>query len=237
MNEPQALVRLQEVDLALLRHRKTLAAMPQQERLRAIEQAKRKLSTELKKIIGQRKDVEMELADNEEAQQKILERTEEAKERFKEREQNYRQVQDLEAQLTSLAKRQEKLEYTNLEISERLERLQKAERNAKGVGERLLKEEAATKEAYQRASADLMADIRILENERGDLLRHITPPTMEAYDAAVKRFGGLAVERLASNVPSICRVSLQPALYAKLRKGSRIAECPYCHRMLVVEEL
>ena len=56
-------------------------------------------------------------------------------------------------------------------------------------------------------------------------------------DAAAKRFGGLAVEKLEGNVPSVCRVKLQPSLFSDLKHAGSIAECPYCHRLLVTEEV
>ncbi|MBR1828966.1 MAG: hypothetical protein IJ781_05580 [Atopobiaceae bacterium] len=237
MSEASSLVRLQEVDLQLIRLRKTLSAMPQQEKLRAIALAKKKLASQLKQIVGQRKDVEMELEDNETEHQKIVDQTAEVRERVTERVQGYRQIQDLEAQLTSLAKRQEKLEFTHNDIASRLERLQKAERNARDLGEKLLEEERAQNESFEQNSSDLQARVRVLEQERAALVNSLPEDVIVTYDTSVRRFGGLAVETLSSNVPSVCRVKLQPAIFQKLQKGPRITECPYCHRMLVVMEV
>ncbi|MDO5118504.1 MAG: hypothetical protein Q4D48_00340 [Coriobacteriales bacterium] len=237
MSEASSLLRLQEVDLQLIRLRKTLAAMPQQEKLRAIALAKKKLAGQLKQIIGQRKDVEIELADNEADHDKIMRITAEVREQVTERVQSYRQIQDLESQLTSLAKRQEKLEFTRIEMEERYERMLKAEHNARELGEKLLAEEKAQIESFEQNTADLQAQVRVLETERASLVRNISDEVLSAYDAAVKRFGGLAVESLSSNVPSTCRVKLQPAIFHKLQRGPRITECPYCHRMLVVLEV
>lgn len=237
MSDASSLVRLQEVDLQLIRLRKTLSAMPQQEKLRAIGLAKKKLAGQLKQIVGQRKDVEMELADNEADHEAILDQTSEVRSQVTERVQGYRQIQDLEAQLTSLAKRQEKLEFTHIDIVERLERLQKAERNARDLAEKLIAEEQAQTESYERNSADLQAKVRVLEQERAALVNTLPDDVVATYDASVKRFGGLAVETLSSNVPSTCRVKLQPAIFQNLQRGPRITECPYCHRMLVVMEV
>ncbi len=236
MTESSSLLRLQEVDLQLMRLRKTLSAMPQQEKLRAITLAKRKLAAQLKQIVGQRKDIETELADNQADHAKILAITAEVRERVSERVQSYRQIQDLESQLTSLAKRQEKLEFTQTDILQRLGQAQKAEANARALAQRLLDEEAAQTESYEHDSADLRAQVRVLEQEREGLVAQLSGDTLDTYDAACKRFGGLAVESLASNVPSTCRVKLQPAIYQRLVRGPQITECPYCHRMLVVEQ-
>ena len=58
---------------------------------------------------------------------------------------------------------------------------------------------------------------------------------LQGYRTASKRFGGLAVERLEGSVPSICRMALQESSMAELRRADGIAECPYCHRMLVLD--
>lgn len=237
MSDASNLLRLQEVDLQLMRLRKTLSAMPQQEKLRAIALAKKKLASQLKQIVGQRKDAETDIADNEADHAKIVGLTAEVRSQVNDRIQGYRQIQDLETQLTALAKRQEKLEYTRLEMEERLERLQKAERNARELGQKLLEEEQAQTESFEQSTSDLQAQVRVLEQERAQLVNALPVEVVTAYDGAVKRFGGLAVESLSSNVPSTCRVKLQPAIFQKLQKGPRITECPYCHRMLVVLEV
>ena len=218
MSDASNLLRLQEVDLQLMRLRKTLSAMPQQEKLRAIALAKKKLASQLKQIVGQRKDAETDIADNEADHAKIVGLTAEVRSQVNDRIQGYRQIQDLETQ-------------------ERLERLQKAERNARELGQKLLEEEQAQTESFEQSTSDLQAQVRVLEQERAQLVNALPVEVVTAYDSAVKRFGGLAVESLSSNVPSTCRVKLQPAIFQKLQKGPRITECPYCHRMLVVLEV
>ena len=233
MKESQALLRLQEIDLQLLRLKRQLSAMPQQKKLQAIAQAKRKLQGELASIVGQRKDSEMDVEDSEAAHDKFVVLMDEVKAQAAERQADYRQLTDLEAQLTSLAKRLEKIEFTHGEKVELRDRLRKAERNARGVMARL-DEEAAS----QRASADLMAEVRKLAAERKSVVADLSGEVLARYEAASRRFGGLAVERLAGNLPSVCRVKLQPSQFSDLRRaGAEVTECPYCHRMLVTEDV
>lgn len=52
MNEYEAVLRLQEIDLALMRFGRTLKAMPQQKKLAALAQARRKVTAGLTKIVG-----------------------------------------------------------------------------------------------------------------------------------------------------------------------------------------
>ena len=63
MTEASALQRLQQIDIELLRHASTLQKLPQQAKLKTIALAKKKVAVELKKITGQRKDVEIDVVD------------------------------------------------------------------------------------------------------------------------------------------------------------------------------
>lgn len=236
MTVADTLVRLQEVDLELLKHASTLSAMPQRKRLQTIELATRKVATELKGIVGQRKDAETEIADAEEALAHYREKTVEVQAAADAGEHTHREIRDFEQQLTSLAKRIEKSEYTLRPLHEQLERLERAEKNARATAERLEAERTATEAALADGSSSLRAEIVRLSRERDDLAGRLAPGLLERYEAARKRFKGLAVERLRGNVPSVCRVKLQPSQFHDLAQGEEITECPYCHRILITSE-
>ncbi len=235
MTESSALLRLQEIDLELMRLNSQLRAMPQQKKLAAIAAAKKNLSGKMTTIIGQRKDAEIDLDDNEEAQRKTRARVSEVQAEAQERAQDFRGIRDLEAHLTALAKQLEKLEFKHRELETNLEKLMKAEQNASDLAHKLEEERQAQQDSYERSSADLMARVRVLAAERKAVTANISEEVMAAYTKAAKRFEGLAVERLRGNMPTTCRVKLQQGIFGELMRGPVITECPYCHRMLVTE--
>lgn len=235
MKETQALLRLQEIDIELMRLNAQLKNMPQQKKLVAISSAKRSLATKLKKIVGQRKDAEIELGDNEAAHEKTVRRVSEVQGEAEVRAQDFRGIRDLEAHLTALAKQLEKIEYKHGELEANLERLMRAEQNALDLDAKLEAERAAQQESFDRASSDLMARVRVLAAERAQVQDALPSEVMDSYTRAAKRFGGLAVERLRGNVPTTCRVKLQQGIFGELMHGPEITECPYCHRLLVTE--
>ena len=101
---------------------------------------------------------------------------------------------------------------------------------------RLQAEAKSQYEAYERSSAEIRAESEKLERERRLILDELDPDVLGCYESARKRFGGIAVESLVGNKPTVCRVALQPSSYSDLRRlGKTIAECPYCHRMLVIQ--
>ena len=236
MTVATTLLKLQETDLELLKHASTLSAMPQRKRLATIELAARKVASELTGIVGQRKDAETEIADAEAALAHYREKTAEVQAAADSGEHTHREIRDFEQQLTSLAKRIEKSEYTLRPLHECLERLERAEKNARRTAERLEQERAATEAALADGSAALRAEIVRLSHERDELAARLDPALLERYEAARKRFKGLAVERLRGNVPGVCRVKLQPSQFHDLAQGAEITECPYCHRILITSE-
>lgn len=235
MKETEALLRLQEIDLELMRHKATLAEMPQTKKVAAVKAAKRKLTQDYKRLFGQLKDCRMELEENEAKQRECDEKIERVKADYSSGEAGYRAARDAEAHLTALAKNREKLTYRHGELTKERERLERAERNARDLDERLTEEGRAQIASYKEETKELHETIEGLGQEREHCLRNMGEGTRERYAAASKRFGGLAVERLRGNVPSVCRVKLQPAAYSDLVHGPAITECPYCHRLLVTE--
>ena len=201
MQEPQALLRLQEIDLELMRLNAQLNAMPQQKKLSAIKAAQKNLSGKMKAIVGQRKDAEIDLDDNEAAHKKTVDRVSEVQAEAQERAQDFRGIRDLEAHLTALAKQLEKIEFKHRELEANLEKLLKAEQNANDLAKKLGDERKVQQESYERQSADIMARVRVLAAERKAVLQDISDGVAQRYAASAKRFGGLAVERLNGNMP------------------------------------
>ncbi len=212
MSEPEALLRLQDIDVQLMRLRTTLAKMPQQIKLFAIARADHKLATQLTLICGQRKDAQMELEDNERRHQEVVTKTKAVQAEALERQQGFRETRDLEAHLSALAKQQEKLEHSYMEQAAELEKIEKAEKNAQELRRRLQVEKKAQQTSFEQASTDLRAEVRKLETERAGCRDH--PRGHGPLQEGQQRFGGLAVESLKGNVPSICCVKLQPADFA-----------------------
>lgn len=236
MSEATALVRLQEIDLTLLRLSKAADQLPQRGKVVAARAASKKVMSELTKIMGQRKDVEIELADLEDCKKLLEGHVAECQEQAKDVV-DYRDTLDLEEQLSLLAKKLEKVDFDTERLLERLETVERAERNAEALKARLAKEEQALTDSWRQAAADITEQAGKLKAERADTVSGISPELLDRYEKARKRFGGVAVETLVGNKPSACRVTLQPSSFADIRRSaSEVTTCPYCKRILVVSQ-
>lgn len=235
MTEPEALVRLQEIDLSLIRCRNTIAALPQRKKILAVRAARKKIATEVTHIVGQRKDLEMEIEDNGKERASFEAKVEEAQVEAAEGSSEFRHAKDLEERLSLYAKRLEKLSYEDDQLTDELEKIEHAERNAHDLDARLVEQEAALTEAFRSDAGSIQEEVDQLEAERAQVGADLTPELVARYDKACKRFSGIAVEHLEGNKPSACRVTLQPSQFSDLAHGPVITECPYCHRILVTE--
>lgn len=236
MSESSALLKLQEIDLALLKDAATLAGMPQQARLKNIAAARKKVESQLTKIVGQRKDAQIELGDLKDALDHYREVREQVQADALEGTKTHREVRDLELSLTHLAKQIEKTEFELPVRQEALDKLLLAEKNANLMLERLDAEREATEKSFDEETSEVKGRIVSLNAERERQAAQVGEQMMATYEAARKRFRGLAVETLVGNVPTICRVKLQPSQFHDLAHGPEVTECPYCRRILIVTE-
>ena len=111
-----------------------------------------------------------------------------------------------------------------------------AAEDAQKMMERLDVEERSVQKSFEEDSSSVREQILALKDEREAVAGQISDDVMARYEAARKRFGGLAVETLVGNVPTTCRVKLQPSQYHDIAHGAEICECPYCHRILITTQ-
>lgn len=233
MTDGSTLLKLQELDLALERDRAALADMPELKELARKRKAYLKLKSEMNKLVALRKDIETELEDLDEDERFCNAAIEQAQTEMSDPA-NYHAVQDFENQLAGISKRLDKIAFARKDAFARLEGALEKERYA---AEYIAKFEATvvseTRAARERAG-ELQNSIEVSSARREALLNGMSAQLTAQYEAASKRFKGLFVERLEGNVPSVCRTALQPSSMDQLAHADELAECPYCHRILVL---
>ena len=232
MSESVNLMQLQNIDLKLLKLTSNLASLPQAQKIKNAQLANKKIASQLKQVLGVKKDVEIDISDLNEQRAHYVLKTEEVSAAV-ETATNHRAIRDFDQQLSSLAKNIEKCDFKLAEKAKELEKCKKAYQAAQDLQVKLMRECESLSESLEIDSTALQAEIIELSKSREELAVQISVETLERYEAARKRFKGLAVEHLVGNVPSVCRVKLQPSSFYDLQHGTEIAECPYCHRMLI----
>ena len=229
MSAGATLLKLQQIDLELARNKSELANMPELKELASKRKTYVKLKAEMTKLYAQRKDLDIELDDLNTTEIQTNNAIEAAKKRHVDGS-DYREVQDLENELATLAKRLDKIEHTRKDIVVAHKEALDRETRAQAIIAKFEEGVKAETKAARAKAADLQAQIDAATKERTALAA-----VLADYERLLKQFRGLAVETIKGNIPTVCHTALQASSMSDLNHdGSEITHCPYCHRLLVL---
>ena len=229
MSAGATLLKLQQIDLELARNKSELANMPELKELASKRKTYVKLKSEMTKLYAQRKDLDIELDDLNTTEIQTNNAIEAAKKRHVDGS-DYREVQDLENELATLAKRLDKIEHTRKDVVVAHKEALDREARAQAI---IAKFEEGVK--ADTKAADLQTQIDAAAKERIALAATLPTDVLTDYERLLKQFRGLAVETIQGNIPTVCHTALQASSMSDLNHdGSEITHCPYCHRLLVL---
>ncbi|NNU28493.1 zinc ribbon domain-containing protein [Isoptericola sediminis] len=144
-------------------------------------------------------------------------------------------AQAVVSELESLARRQNVLEETELEIMERLEAHQESLGQVEAAhGELVAAQEKAAAER-DAAYAEIDAAAREVQAERAQLAEGLDAGLVTLYDRLRAQLGGLGAAALRGNRCEGCRLELNPGDLAAARGAApeQIVRCEECGRILV----
>ena len=228
----QNLLDLQELDLSLMRDRATLQEMPVVAELTKKRRAYLKLKAEQKRLFAERKDIETDLSDLDADEDDC--KREAAVARREVDGSDFRAVQDLEIHLSSLAKELDKIGFARKQRQADLKAHAVEEKRVDAYVSALEDAIREQTRAAREQAGELQVSIERDSRRREELVAGLPADMLVRYEAASKRFGGLAVEELEGEVPTVCRTALQSSSLSDLSRAGEVGECPYCHRILVV---
>ena len=234
MSAGSSLLKLQQIDLELARTKNELANMPELKELASKRKTYTKLKAELTKLYAQRKDLDIELDDLETSEVQTRQAVTAAQNRVIDRS-DYHEVQDLENELGILAKRLDKIAFTRKDVEKAHKEAVAKEQKAQVIIAKFEDGVKADAVAARAKATDLQTKIADAEKERTALAATLPTEVLTDYERLLKRFGGLAVETIKGNIPTICHTALQASSMSDLHHEGEITHCPYCHRILVLE--
>jgi uncharacterized protein len=148
---------------------------------------------------------------------------------------NPKDLERIQAELVSLARRIGTLEDAELEVMERLEeaqgRLDGAAERLAAVDHRLADLVAARDEAFAGIDADLLA----LEAERGPVAEQLPDDLQRLYERLRESKGGVGAAALRARACGGCRLTLDAAELGVIRAAAadEVVRCEECQRILV----
>ena len=165
MSAGATLLKLQQIDLELARNKSELANMPELKELASKRKTYVKLKSEMTKLYAQRKDLDIELDDLNTTEIQTNNAIEAAKKRHVDGS-DYREVQDLENELATLAKRLDKIEHTRKDVVVAHKEALDREARAQAIIAKFEEGVKADTKAARAKAADLQAQIDAATKER-----------------------------------------------------------------------
>lgn len=148
---------------------------------------------------------------------------------------SFRDQEAMAAEVTSLGRRRNELEDSELSVMEELEPVEAALAAVAGRRASLEEDRRAAAEAYESAAAAADDEVAAAEAARPPLAGEVEPPLLATYDRLAERLGGVAVARVIHGTCDGCRLSLSATELDQLRRGgSGRLHCEQCGRILVL---
>jgi hypothetical protein len=231
MSQPEALFRLQEIELHILGHQKRLkeiaAALGDNQAVAAAQEAVTSAQTQLKPLQQRARQLDHEMQSNTEKVRTTNDQL------YSGRVRNPKELQDMQNEVAALTRRNAELEETLLETMVAVE---EAEINLRMA-------ETQLSEAQQSATgehAHLIEEQRRLQGENRSLLQKreaaiqdVTPDNLKLYNGMRPRKSNQPVALLVNQSCSFCRVEQDLSIISEARKGQKLTYCLSCGRILV----
>lgn len=146
-----------------------------------------------------------------------------------------KQLQNLQHELESLARRQSELEDVELEIMERVEGARAAVAQLTGDLEQLRTERAIMAEVVDRLLAELDVEQANVEADRARVAAELPADLVGLYEKIRADHGGVGAAHLHRGSCQGCRLQLPPNELEQLRAAApdAIVRCEECRRILV----
>lgn len=146
-----------------------------------------------------------------------------------------KQLQSLESEIESLAKRQSDLEDVELEIMERLEGAQAAVVQLTGDRETAEAEQQRLTEVVAAVQTEVDSERSAVQADRADLLTRIPAELAALYDKARGAHSGVGAARLHRGRCEGCRLELSPTEISEIRAAAEdeVLRCEECRCILV----
>lgn len=202
------------------------AALGENEALQQARRDVKKTEEQARKLALKQRNLELEI-------ESLSEKTSRSEKRlYSGKVTNPGELEDLQNEISSLKRRQQRLEDDLLEIMIEHEEAENAHEEAI---DHLQETESSWKnqQANLRAErAELESRLEKLAKEREEILPSIAPQDLNTYRTLRQHKGGQAVARVQDSVCKGCGVTISSSLDWKLREGE-LVRCDTCGRLLV----
>ena len=232
----ELLEKLQAMDFTILNLKRTFETLPQRQAILKARQGlmdvrERKVSADELVAKAQAKVDDVLAEDAQQAQKE-----EEIKKLLQDKSAGYREVEAMNKQLASVAKRRETLNHHLNGYKAELAKVKAVADKIDSAIASLEAKEAQEVESFRAQGTDLRERIAKAEKERAAFAPHRPTSLLALYEKTAIRCGGVGVSHLKGDSCTVCRGKIDEARLHQCRKEAPLSTCPLCRRLLIVDK-
>lgn len=224
------LLRMQQIDLDLMKAKKKLEELPQRATILAARQKKRTIEQKRDQLAEMRAQAEAKASKLEAEDAELAEKQRRVQEAIDGSRGDYRNVEAHSKELGGFAKRRNTLEGELTKLGEELAKIEGVQGQVSRALAELEKQEASAIASFQREGSALQSDIARMSADREGMSADLR----EAYHRTAARTGGVAVGLLTEGRCGVCRTVIDGGRLIDLKAEAPLGTCPHCKRLLVV---
>ena len=228
------LLRMQQIDLDLMKAKKKLEELPQRATILAARQKKRTIEQKRDQLAEMRAQAEAKASKLEAEDAELAEKQRRVQEAIDGSRGDYRNVEAHTKELNGFAKRRNALEVELTRLGEELAKIEGVQSQVSQALAEVDKQEAAAIVSFQREGGALQAEIVRMSADREGMSAELSPELRDTYNRTASRTGGVAVGLLTEGRCGVCRTVIDGGRLIDLKAEAPLGTCPHCKRLLVV---
>ncbi|WP_141778258.1 C4-type zinc ribbon domain-containing protein [Phycicoccus sp. SLBN-51] len=229
------LLDLQAIDTRLDQIAHARKTLPQIAQLKDLHTQAELLDSELVRVRTELSDVQREVAKAEADVQLVRDRAARDQARLDSGTGSAKDLQALQHELQSLARRQAELEDVELEVMERAEAVETEVTRLEGKESELAAKLEEAQAAHDAALADLDAEARRVAAPRADVVAGVGEDLVALYEKVRAASGGLGAAALSHRRCGGCQLELNSVDMSRIKvaPADEVLRCEECRRILV----
>ena len=231
-----ALLHLQKVDLELMRQRKQLDELPQRGLILAAREKRSAIAERQSQVAGLRRDTVKKITRITDEDASLVKKQQGVQAAIEAAQGNYRNVEARTKELNGIAKRRAVLSEDLDKVTAELSKIDDLDAQIALALEDVIAKEEAAIASFQKEGGALKLGIMRLEEERQGLMCGLTAESVQAYEKAATRGGGVALGKLDGTRCGACRTVLDGGRLIDLQAQAPLGTCPNCKRLLIIED-
>ena len=231
----EKLLKLQSVDVDIIRVQKEIDDLPQRAQLDALKAKLGDLNEKREKVLAMQHRVEADTMRLSTEDEILANKQQHAQELIDNAGADYRSVESHSKEMSGFAKRRAELDgklAALMEESQKIEAVLNQLDKAISIIER---DAFQVDESYRGEVAALTASMDDMKQERAREAQAIPADLIDLYAQTARKTGGVAIGRLDDNRCGVCRSVIEGGRLIELRAKAPLGVCPACKRLLVIE--